>query len=294
MIANEALTSEQVKQAVRSIRSRKPAYVEIVDYYEKIFTTQEKSKTDIHIQPLALEKETVAIKNREHFPIITVSEFVIDKEAAAALFEQVCDLTLKAKTDMAMAAESAKRAVEAGELQPQALFAALLQGDDDVFDDAAENPGIDKEALAFLVYSALKPSLSVCAEQLATYLPKDASWTKGYCPICGSQAGMALLGTDGERWLCCGFCWHKWTTNRIFCPFCENTDSRTLHYFFSDAEQGYRVDVCDKCHKYIKTVDTRVTEYPIYPPLEQVSTLHLDMLARDKGLESGLNITFKA
>jgi len=80
---------------------------------------------------------------------------------------------------------------------------------------------------------------------------------------------------------------------RIFCPFCENTDSQTLKYFFSESEKGYRVDVCDKCRKYIKTVDTRTVDHPIHPPLEQISTLHLDMMAREKGLEGGASITFQ-
>jgi len=145
---------------------------------------------------------------------------------------------------------------------------------------------IDKQALSFLIYSAIKPSLARCADQVAAHLG-DALWEKGYCPVCGSQPGIAFLGSEGDRWLSCGFCWHKWPVTRIFCPFCENKDSQTLHYFYSETENGYRVDVCDSCRRYIKTVDTRVIAYPIYPPLEQISTLHLDILAREKGLEGG-------
>jgi formate dehydrogenase maturation protein FdhE len=42
------------------------------------------------------------------------------------------------------------------------------------------------------------------------------------------------------------------------------------------------------CKKYIKTVDLRDLTRPVHPFLEQVSTLHLDMLAEKQGLTSGL------
>ncbi|MCD4842444.1 MAG: formate dehydrogenase accessory protein FdhE, partial [Methanosarcinales archaeon] len=76
-------------------------------------------------------------------------------------------------------------------------------------------------------------------------------------------------------------------SQRIYCPFCENKDQKTLHYFFSEEEEEYRVDVCDQCRRYIKTIDTRKIKRPVYPFLEQVTTLHLDMLAQNQGLQSG-------
>ncbi len=293
MIANEALTFEQIRQAVQAIRTSRPSYSDIIDYYEQLFTAQQDSHGRIQIQPLELNADTVAIKKKDHFPLIAVSDFRIDDEAAGDLLQHLCQVTSDSKSDMAASALGLLNAAQSEALEVRPLFKALLEGDDTVFNKLATALAVDKEALAFLTYSAVKPSLSICAEQLSAFLPDDASWVKGYCPVCGSCPGMALLGTDGERWLCCGFCWHKWSANRIFCPFCENTDSQALHYFFSESEKGYRVDVCDKCRKYIKTVDTRVVGHPIYPPLEQVSTLHLDMMAREKGLEGGANIIFQ-
>jgi hypothetical protein len=38
----------------------------------------------------------------------------------------------------------------------------------------------------------------------------------------------------------------------------------------------------------VKTIDTKNAERTIYPPLEQVVTLHLDMQANEKGFKSGL------
>jgi formate dehydrogenase maturation protein FdhE len=60
-----------------------------------------------------------------------------------------------------------------------------------------------------------------------------------------------------------------------------------LGFDLSEEEEGYRVDVCDQCRKYIKTFDTRKIKRPVYLFVEQLTTLHLDMLAQNQGLQSG-------
>ena len=97
-----------------------------------------------------------------------------------------------------------------------------------------------------------------------------------------------MLRDEGERFLTCSLCAHEWRSQRIYCPFCDNKDQQTLHYFFSEEERDYRVDVCDKCKRYIKTIDTRKVKRPVYSFVEQISTLHLDMLAQEQGLRSGI------
>jgi FdhE protein len=48
--------------------------------------------------------------------------------------------------------------------------------------------------------------------------------------------------------------------------------------------------VCDNCKKYIKTLDTRKVERLIYPPLEQISTIHLDIKAQEMGFVPGIKL----
>ncbi|RPJ13122.1 MAG: formate dehydrogenase accessory protein FdhE, partial [Deltaproteobacteria bacterium] len=50
----------------------------------------------------------------------------------------------------------------------------------------------------------------------------------------------------------------------------------------------YRVDACDSCRKYLKTVDTRVLNRRVYPALEQVASLHLDLKAAEAGYTAAL------
>jgi FdhE protein len=103
--------------------------------------------------------------------------------------------------------------------------------------------------------------------------------------------GLAMLQNEGKRVLACSFCRHEWSANRIFCPFCENTASDMLQYFVVQDDDEHRVDVCENCKRFIKTVDLRKISRIIYPPLEQVATLHLDMKAAEAGYVSGLGIS---
>jgi len=43
-----------------------------------------------------------------------------------------------------------------------------------------------------------------------------------------------------------------------------------------------RIDLCDKCHQYIKSIDSWTLE-ELDPALEDLATLHLDILAAQKG-----------
>ena len=179
----------------------------------------------------------------------------------------------------------------AADLKPATLFDALLNGNEALFENLAEALKIEKRILGFMTYNSLKPSICKGADQLSAYLPDKEAWLKGYCPICGSSPTLSILDSDGARSLICGFCWHAWSVDRVFCPFCENRENKQLHYFFSEEEEEYRVYLCDKCNKYIKTIDTRRTVRMIYPPLEQVLALHLDFKAQEEGFEPGIKLS---
>ncbi len=119
-------------------------------------------------------------------------------------------------------------------------------------------------------------------------------WLKGICPVCGSRPStQRLRRDDGRRMLRCSLCASEWHFKRIMCPFCENEDYNTLRYFFVDESSpidkpAFRVDVCDKCKSYIKTLDERKLPESEKPDLyvENLSTLYLDMLAQRDGYKS--------
>jgi FdhE protein len=72
---------------------------------------------------------------------------------------------------------------------------------------------------------------------------------------------------------------------RIRCPFCGNEDQQELAYFTVEDDERYRVDVCNACKRYIKMVDFRESKEIPNLDVEDIATLHLDMLANDEGYE---------
>jgi FdhE protein len=290
MTANLAITSQQVKQAAAALKKLRPAYADLLSFYEKIFVAQEDSKSQIKIDPLKISEEILVLKKKEKFSLIDISEFGVEPNAAIALLKRICQIVESANPEMADSARVIRKAVASGVLDPQSLFAALLKAEDAYLKKVEKDLGIEKKPLAFVAYSSIKPSVVHCAEQLASYLDSDHPWDKGFCPICGSAPGFSLFEDEGQRFLFCGFCWHRWAAQRIYCPLCENKDSSTLHYYFSETEKDYRVDVCDRCKTYIKAVDMRNADRIIYPPLEFVATLHLDIKAQEMGFKSEIQL----
>ena len=287
MNKDDFVTADQIKKAVAALRAMRPAYDGILDFYEKLFLAQEVSKGKVTLKPLEIQEDLLSAKQKDAFPLISTADFTIDAKASEALLRQLCQLATEANEVLAQAGPKIIEALDNGTLEASTLFSTILNDQDAYLDEVARKIDVGKAVLAFVAYHSIKPSLSLCAQQLTTYLDKEAQWEKGYCPICGNLPALSILRDEGKRFLLCGFCGHEWTSSRIFCPFCENRDQKTLHYFCSEEEKDCRVDVCNQCKKYIKTVDTREMNRPVYPSAEQVSTLHLDMMAQEQGLDSG-------
>lgn len=276
------LTSDQIRNAVSALRDLRPAYKEILDFYERIFAAQIEAEARADIPSIQIQEDILGVKQKEQFPLIDISEFMVDYNVSEGLLTDICNIAKAANPDMAGSAKALINAVENEKIDLRKFFSAILNRDYSLFEQIKNDIGAKTEVLWFIAYNSLRPSLSLCAEQLSTYLDNDAVWEKNYCPICGNPPTMAALEDRGKRSLFCGFCWHKWTSPRIFCPFCGNREGETLRYFYSETETEYQTNICDKCGKYIKTVDIRNLERPFYPPLEQLATLHLDMKAGEE------------
>ena len=289
MASNFALTPDQVKRAVDTVIQNNPAYADMLGFYGRLFDAQEECKSRLQVEPLQISDDVLAVKAQEKFPLIEIKEFVFDEVESAHLFVTIGKLAEEANPTLAASASILLKAVDAN-LKPASLFRALLNGNEALFENISEELEIEKQVLGFITYNGLKPCLCTGAVQLSAYLSKDQPWLKGYCPICGSAPILSIIEGEGARSLICSFCWHAWSVKRVYCPFCDNSDNKELHYLYSEEEKALRVDLCGKCHKYLKTLDTRETDRLIYPPLEQISTLHLDIKAREEGFEPGIKL----
>ena len=142
-----------------------------------------------------------------------------------------------------------------------------------------------------IIHLAFTPFMEKYAHLLMKYY-KETNWFRGSCPICGREPLMAKIEPEtGKRWLQCCLCKTDWGFKRIGCPFCGNMKQKELRFFYVDENSPYRVDVCDECKRYIKTIDTRELKTQMLTKLtnltnlfiDYVTTTYLDKLAQNEG-----------
>lgn len=140
------------------------------------------------------------------------------------------------------------------------------------------------DLIDLFIEESLRPELEVIAEQYGAAVEKS-EWMEGYCPICGKEPKIGEIREkeDGRRYLFCHQCGFKWHFRRIKCPFCGNEEQHSLAYFAVEGEESHRVDVCNKCRRYIKIVELSKSSEDVNLDVEDIATLHLDMLAYEEG-----------
>jgi FdhE protein len=270
----------ELKKRIQQLKKKRPGYKEILDFYQKVREEQEKVKPSLDIKPIFLKKEWKDLLSKEGFSLIEKKDFPIDLKSSIKLFRSLCQIGKEANLHMA---EEVKKMEEALDQKRIDLEGLLIGGVKEIkVEDIANEFGLDKKVLLFLIQSSIKPSIEAGMEQLLNELD-TSTLLKGFCPVCGSLPYLSLLKEEvGKRYLLCSYCGYQWRIERLFCPFCNNKEQKSLHYFYAEGEEAYRTDLCDKCHQYIKTIDLRNIE-EADPSLEDLATIHLDILASQKG-----------
>jgi len=107
------------------------------------------------------------------------------------------------------------------------------------------------------------------------------------CPLCGCRPIVGVLRTEGDggkKSLICMLCAHEWNFRRIYCPSCGEEREPQMAYYSAPEIAHVRVDVCDTCHFYLKSIDLTKTGLAV-PIVDELATLSLDLWAREKGYE---------
>lgn len=147
---------------------------------------------------------------------------------------------------------------------------------------AAENPQSENPAQYLLSWTFLQPY----AEYLADYSMHPALYaTPHTCPLCSNKPLVGVLrpeGDGGKRSLVCALCAHEWDFRRIMCPACGEEDVHKLAVYSAQEFAHVRVEACDTCHTYIKTVDMTKDGHAV-PVVDELATIPLNLWATDKG-----------
>lgn len=278
--------AEKIKKRVAAMVKERPSHKEVLEFFKDVVTEQHTILSKVKNAPLQINEEDIKEKLTQGFPLIEKRALTLDIPSAARLFKRLCKimrLNKKAATD----AERITRALKNKEIDLLELFKQIDSNGNQYVADLSKKLNVKEDVLAFLVRNSIRPIFEAYANDLKQHINQEL-WWKGYCPVCGSEPYIAELksegGTEGARFLICSSCNFQWRYNRLKCPFCENGNHETLRYFHTEKEgKAYRVDVCDNCKRYIKTIDTNELGEEVIPIIEDAGTLYLDILAQKEG-----------
>lgn len=119
-------------------------------------------------------------------------------------------------------------------------------------------------------------------------LRSDMHWngyTQSLCPFCGRPPGLGVLrplGDGGQRSLVCSFCLAEWEFRRIVCAGCGEENHGKLPVYTAEEVPHVRVECCDTCRRYLKTVD--MTKNGLAEPVvDEIAAVPLDLWAQERG-----------
>jgi FdhE protein len=133
----------------------------------------------------------------------------------------------------------------------------------------------------FLARAFLQPY----AEWIRGSLPQPPNNSSGRsCPFCKRKPGAGILRPQGDgalRSLLCSFCLGEWEFRRILCPNCAEEDNKKLPVYTANEFPHIRVECCDACKTYIKTVDLSKSGRAD-PVVDEIASAPLDLWAQER------------
>jgi FdhE protein len=269
-------------QTIQMYRKTNPHYTELLDILEEILILREEYRRRMKEEVFPIEEKLICAKTAGGLPLVDFSSLRCDLAEPKAYFLALLGIAEKRNPGET---EEMARKIQEGEI----LFHDLIHESFTPPPDEERMTDDEGEAAFDLVELFIEESLRPALEQVVARhgdAIAKAGWSEGYCPICGREPKIGeIRGEEETRYLFCNQCGFEWSFPRIRCPFCGNEEQQTLAYFTIEGDEQYRVDVCNACKRYIKIVDFRETNRKADMDVEDIATLHLDMLANDEGYD---------
>jgi formate dehydrogenase maturation protein FdhE len=263
----------EIAKALEQGAEKHPELADTVRLYRALLEIQDQAQVQPYQASLTVAEAHARLE--QGLPLMSPDELDADPAGLAELCARIGFAIAEQKRERVNALAQIhawlyERRHQIGALAVEYLRSGRVPGS-----DRAE---IDRDLLAFVFDSGLRPFLRAQAEALAP-LVDDAGWYRGCCPVCGGEPDMAALGKgNGRRRLFCSRCDCEWTFRRLGCPFCGNDDPGQLAHYPSE-DNVYRLSVCEQCRRYLKIIDLReVTgEHPL--AAERILTAGMDAAA---------------
>ena len=144
----------------------------------------------------------------------------------------------------------------------------------------------DRATPDYLSRALLRPYVEVLAR---LGIAPDRPLQRGHCPFCGGAPWIAARRSATEddgtsRFLGCALCGREWPLARIRCPSCSEEDPERLPSFRSDTHAAVRIEACETCRRYVKSIDLTL-EGGAIPEVDDLVSLGMDLWAANEGFE---------
>ena len=292
-------TTDPLIQRLRQLAATSPALAAVAHAYEA--TLQLLRNADLHAAPISLSPKQIEIKLQQEIPLVFDMDLAIDVAAARELMMRMAEARIEKKNltfhihwpwtknapDDHTAAQKIRTALNEGRLDTGRILMHTAAGDHDAVSVAAAEEGLDPNLVRLLSQETLKPALHEWCRQLSP-LAAGVPWHKNICFVCGAPTLLAeLQGNEQKKHLRCEACGADWQVNRLQCVHCGNEDHRSQHCLYAEGRRDtMRIEACDICKGYIKVIASFSPTPWEMLPIEDLTTRHLDALAREHGYSS--------
>ena len=134
----------------------------------------------------------------------------------------------------------------------------------------------------FLARAYLQPLAALLREKASMRWSGPVPYV---CPHCGRKPSGGVLrplGEGGQRSLICSFCLGEWKFRRMVCAACGEETPDKLAVYTAEELPHVRVEACESCKSYIKTVD--LTKSGLGEPVvDEIASVALDLWAQGRG-----------
>lgn len=185
------------------------------------------------------------------------------------------------------AADHIQALITEGRLDAGSLFGASLARDQNAIRSGATHRGVSPDLLWLVGELAVSPFAH--ALQHALFAADEpalaaalAAWSHGYCPACGLWPALAEVASS-RRILRCSFCAAAWEPDVYACIYCGEDGERFVTAAPDVERKNRRVEVCNGCGSYLKTVDVpALSPFPLLA-IADLETMDLDVAAMEQG-----------
>jgi len=268
-------------KTIESYRTQNPHYEELLAILEEILILREEYRRKMPESIFPVDERLISSKMEGGLPLIDLSQGDYDLTQPQAYFLDL--LQIAEKRAPGETKELARKIREGEEDFKEMLLSAFYGEQEEEEERGEEDETFD--LIDLFLEECLRPAFEKVVAGYGDVVLKS-KWSEGYCPVCGKEPKIGeIKEEEGARFLFCNQCGIEWPFLRIKCPFCGNEEQQTLAYFTVEDDERYRVDVCNECKRYIKIVDFRETKEEPNLDIEDITTLHLDILATEEGYD---------